>query len=61
MINPIMKLAAIALTGTTVAASTAVAQVKLHQPVVRSGKFFEEWMNARKAALAKAGMVNTFE
>ena len=29
MINPIMKLAAIALTGTTVAASTAVAQVKL--------------------------------
>jgi hypothetical protein len=38
MINPIMKLAAIALTATAVAASTAVAQVKLHQPVVRSGK-----------------------
>jgi TRAP transporter TAXI family solute receptor len=29
MINPMMKLAAIALTGTTVAASSAVAQVKL--------------------------------
>jgi hypothetical protein len=38
MINPMMKLAAIALTATAVAASTAVAQVKLHQPVVRSGK-----------------------
>jgi TRAP transporter TAXI family solute receptor len=24
-------------------------------------KFVEEWMNARKSALAKAGMVNTFE
>jgi hypothetical protein len=60
MINPIMKLAAIALTATAVAASTAVAQVKLHQPVVRSGKI-RRGVDARKAALAKVGMVNTFE
>jgi TRAP transporter TAXI family solute receptor len=30
-------------------------------PASDSAKFTEEWMAARKAALAKAGMVNTFE
>jgi TRAP transporter TAXI family solute receptor len=30
-------------------------------PPADPAKFTEEWMNARKAALAKAGMVNTFE
>jgi hypothetical protein len=30
-------------------------------PPADPAKFTEEWMVARKAALAKAGMVNTFE
>jgi hypothetical protein len=29
-------------------------------PPAEPAKFTEEWMNVRKAALAKAGMINTF-
>ena len=68
MINPIMKLAAIALTGTAVAASSAIAQVKLPPTVtmtaydtgtsgfnitVAVGKMFKDKYGTRRSRAAR--------
>jgi len=39
----------------------AWAEFNKGNPSSDSAKFTEEWMKARKAALAKAGMVDNFE